>query len=284
MLLTVGALWLAFVEKPVVRDASVFGRFDYAGLATLVGGLTAITIGLMQSTEWGWSSPAIVALLAGGAALIAVFIVVELRHAAPLIELDLLTIPTFLGGNIVFAAFQFEKRIVFIFVALYLQHVLGRTPVESGLLVSIAIVPTLLTSHIAGRVRDAKGARGPLTVALLVTAICVIAIGVGTVLRSEIVIGAVMIVWGAMMPGIAVTARPALMGAVALEKQGQASGMNLSIQMLGGTVAIAVCGTLLVVTGAYWLVFLITGLCTLAAAGAAWMLVERPGAGLTPID
>lgn len=81
------------------------------------------------------------------------------------------------------------------------------------------------------------------------------------------------------MPGIAVTARPALMGAIALEKQGQASGVNLSIQMLGGTVAMAVCGTLLVVTGAYWLVFLITGLCTLAAAGAAWMLVERPSAG-----
>ena len=39
-----------------------------------------------------------------------------------------------------------------------------------------------------------------------------------------------MIVWGAVMPGIAVTARPALMGSVALEKQGQASGVNLSIE------------------------------------------------------
>lgn len=276
VLLTVGALWLAFVEKPIVRDPQIFRRFDYAGLATLVTGLTAITIGLMQSTEWGWSSPTILALLAGGIALIAAFAVVELRRAAPLIELDLLAIPTFLGGNLVFAAFQFEKTIVFIFVALYLQHVLGRSPIEAGLLVSIAIVPTLLTSHIAGRIRDARGARVPLTITLVLTALCVMAIGVGTLLESEIVIGAVMIVWGAVMPGIAVTARPALMGAVALEKQGQASGVNLSIQMLGGTIAIAICGTLLLVSGAYWLLFLITGLVTLAAAGAAWMLVDRP--------
>lgn len=274
--LTVGALWLAFVETPVARAPRLVRSFDYVGLATLIGGLTAITIGLMQSAEWGWTSPAILALLATGLALTAAFVLVELRRASPLIELDLLAIPTFTGGNIVFAAFQFEKTIVFIFVALYLQHVLGRSPIESGLIVSIAIVPTLLTSRIAGRIRDARGSRGPLTVALLVTALCVMAIGLGTVLRSEIVIGAVMIVWGAVMPGIAVTARPALMGAVALDKQGQASGVNLSIQMLGGTIAIAVCGTLLVATGAYWLVFLITGLCTLAAAGAAWMLVERP--------
>ncbi|MCS0503320.1 MFS transporter [Ancylobacter mangrovi] len=277
VLLTVGALWLAYVEKPVTRAPGLFARFDRAGLALLVGALTAITIGLMQATEWGWSSPAILTLLAGGLVLLAAFVGVELKRAAPLIELDLLAISTFTGGNIVFAVFQFEKTIVFIFVALYLQHVLGRTPIESGLLVSIAIVPTLLTSRLAGRIRDARGARGPLTLALLLTALCVMAIGIGTVLRSELLIGAVMVVWGAVMPGIAVTARPALMGAVALDKQGQASGVNLSIQMLGGTVAIAVCGTLLVATGAYWLVFLITGLCTLAAAGAAWLLVERPG-------
>jgi EmrB/QacA subfamily drug resistance transporter len=276
VVLTVGALWLAFVEKPVARDSHAFGRFDYAGLATLVAGLTAITIGLMEASEWGWSSPAIVLLLAGGIALIAAFVAIELRRASPLIELDLLRIATFTGGNIVFAAFQFEKTIVFIFVALYLQHVLGRSPIEAGVLVSIAIVPTLLTARIAGRIRDTHGARGPLTIALLVTAACVMAIGIGTVLRSEIVIGAVMIVWGAVMPGIAVTARPALMGAVPAEQHGQASGVNLSIQMLGGTIAIAVCGTLLVVTGSYWLVFLITGLCTLAAAFAARTLVERP--------
>lgn len=276
VLLTVGALWLTFVEKPVARDAKLLERLDYGGLATLVGGLTAITIALMQASEWGWGSPAVVGLLAGGLAAMAAFVAIELQRKNPLIALDLLRIPTFTGGNLVFAAFQFEKTIVFIFVALYLQHVLGRSPIESGLIVSVAIVPTLLTSRIAGRIRDARGARGPLTVALLVTAACVMAIGVGTLLRSEIAIAAVMIVWGAVMPGIAVTARPALMGAVAPGKQGEASGVNLSIQMLGGIVAIAICGTLLVISGAYWLVFVITGLVTLAAAGAAWLLVERP--------
>ncbi len=206
-----------------------------------------------------------------------VAVVVELRRAAPLVELDLLAIPTFTGGNIVFAVFQFEKMIVFIFVALYLQHVLHRSPIEAGIVVSIAILPTLVTSRLAGRIRDAYGTRVPLTITLVVTAACVVTIGLGTRLESLWLIGAVLVVWGAVMPGIAVTARPALMGAVPAEKHGQASGVNLSIQMLGGTIAIAVCSTLLILTGSYWLVFLLTGLVTLGSAAVAWMMVERPG-------
>ena len=249
---TVGALLVTYKEPDLVRrDGSAFGlrRFDYPGLAALVAGLSGITIGLMQSSDWGWTSPAILGPLVGGSALLVVFVVIELRRAAPLVELDLLAIPTFTGGNIVFAVFQFEKMIVFIFVALYLQHVLHRSPIEAGIVVSIAILPTLITSRLAGRIRDAHGARVPLTITLVVTAACVVAIGLGTRLESLWLIGGVLVVWGAVMPGIAVTARPALMGAVPAEKHGQASGVNLSIQMLGGAIAIAVCSTLLILTG-----------------------------------
>lgn len=274
--LTAWALWLTYDETPAAREKGLLRRLDYRGLATLVGGLTAITVGVMQSTDWGFSSPATIALLAGGSALTAAFVWIELRHPKPLIALDLLAIPTFTGGNIVFAAFQFEKMAVFIFIALYLQHELGWTPVESGLVLSLAIVPTLLTSRLAARIRDARGARVPLTIALLLTATCLAAMGLGTMTRSEALITASVIVWGAVMPGIAVTARPTLMGAVAQDKQGEASGLNLSIQMLGGSIGIAVCSMLLVVYGAYWLVFMVSALATVGAAGAAWTLVERP--------
>ena len=48
------------------------------------------------------------------------------------------------------------------------------------------------------------------------------------------------------------------------EKQGQASGINLTIQMFGGTIGMAICGSILAATGSYRLVFLITGLLVLA--------------------
>lgn len=256
--------------------------FDYFGLAALVAGLTGITIALMQATAWSWTAPATLGLLVGGLATLVAFVAIELRRDTPLIELDLLRIRTFTGVNIIFAMFQFEKMIVFIFVALYLQHVLGRSPVEAGLVVSVAIVPTLVTSRLAGKLRDRHGARGPVTLTLLATGLAVIAIGLGTVLKSEAVIVAAMIVWGAIMPGIAVPARPALMGAVPATKQGQASGINLSLQMLGGTVAIALCSTLLIVTGSYWLVFLVTGCGTLVSALVAWRTIELPAVEAGP--
>lgn len=68
------------------------------------------------------------------------------------------------------------------------------------------------------------------------------------------------------------------MGGVPADKQGQASGINLSIQMLGGTLGIALASVLLTSTGLYWPVFILTGLATLAAAIIAWAMVERPAA------
>ena len=253
-------------------------RFDYWGLMALVAGLTGVTVGLMQSTDWGWTSPAVIGALVAGVAFVAAFVAIELTRADPLVELDLLTIPAFTGGNIVFAMFQFEKMIVFVFLALFLQHGLGRSPIEAGLVVSVAIVPTLITSRLAGKVRDRRGARVPLTATLVATAVTVILMGLGTVLQSQALIVAVLVVWGAIMPFIAVSARPALMGAVPAEKQGQASGVNLSIQMLGGTVAIAIASPLLILTGAYWPIFVLTGITTLIAAVAAWQMIDRPTA------
>lgn len=102
------------VSPPAPKSgASFWSRLDYPGVVTLTAGLSGITIALMQSSDWGWTSPAVVAGFVGGVTLTAVFVAIELRRPEPLIELDLLAIPTFTGGNIAFAAFQFEKMIVF---------------------------------------------------------------------------------------------------------------------------------------------------------------------------
>jgi MFS family permease len=215
--------------------------------------------------------------LLAGWVLLAGFVAIELRRAEPLAELDLLKIPTFTGGNIaVFVTFQFEKMIVFVFLALYLQRTLSRSAIYAGIVISVAIVPTLLTSRLAGKVRDRFGARLPLAIALVRTAIAVVAIGLSTIVDATAVIAYVLIGLGAVMPLIAVSARPALMGAVRPRKHGQASGVNLSLQMLGGTLAIAAGSPLLILTGSHWPLFVLTGLGTFGAALAAWTLIERP--------
>ena len=283
VLLTAGTLLITLGRTAAGTGGDgAFGvrRFDYVGLTLLVAGLSAITVGLMQSTDWGWSSPGIAGSVVAGCLLMAMFVVTELLRAEPMVELDLLTIPTFTGGNIVFVVFQFEKMVVFVFLALYLQRTLGYSPVAAGAVISVAIVPTLITSRLAGKVRDGYGARVPLTIALVLTAAALIAIGLATIAHSAAVIVVVLIGWGAIMPLIAVSARPALMGAVPPEKHGQASGVNLSLQMLGGTLAVAVGSPVIILTGSYWPLFVLAGLGTLGAALAAWRLVERPLTGV----
>jgi hypothetical protein len=77
------------------------------------------------------------------------------------------------------------------------------------------------------------------------------------------------------MPFASVPARRALMGAVPKAQQGEASGVNLTIQMLGGTIGIALCGTLRLVTGEYASLFFMTGALLAATALIAWMSIER---------
>ena len=47
------------------RDETVGREVDYAGVATLTAGLTALVLALIEGNSWGWGSPAIVALLSG---------------------------------------------------------------------------------------------------------------------------------------------------------------------------------------------------------------------------
>ena len=201
--------------------------FDIIGLATLVLGLTALVVAFMQGVEWGWDAPAILALLVGGVVLLALFAVTEQRRQAPLIEIGLLRIATFTGGTLVFFMFQFNKIVVFIFVALYLQDVMRDTPIEAGLVLLVAVLPTLGTSLIAGKAADRFGSRLPLSIGLFLNALALGLVAVATAYDNYALIVAPLIVWGATLPFIAVCSRRALMSAVPAVRRGQAGGVNL---------------------------------------------------------
>lgn len=259
------------------RDAAsdVKTSFDYGGLVLLTSGLCALVIALMQAEEWGWSSPSILALFAAGLLLMIAFVVTELKIRDPLIELRLLRIATFTGGNLVFAMFQFDKIAIFVFVPLFLQQGLGRSAIEAGLGTLAAVVPTLLTSYLSGRATDRFGSRRPLLIALLVNGLAVLGLAYGAFQMSYGWMIVPLIAWGISLPFIATTSRRSLMSAAPQTQQGQASGVNLTIQMLGGTVGMALCSTVLLVTGSYGLLFAMTGGLLFLTLIAAWLLVER---------
>ena len=114
------------------RDTSVGKDVDYPGVAVLTVGLTALVLALVEGNAWGWGSPAILGLFALAALALPLFVWVEGRVKAPMVQFDLLSDRNFLGAVVVAMIISFAMLGVFFFLALYMQDILGYTPLEAG--------------------------------------------------------------------------------------------------------------------------------------------------------
>jgi len=80
--------------------APVARRPDWLGFVTFTLGLTALVYGMIRSHPDGWGSTTVIGSLAASVVLLAVFLLVEFRSRAPMLDLHLLRVPTFNGGLI----------------------------------------------------------------------------------------------------------------------------------------------------------------------------------------
>jgi EmrB/QacA subfamily drug resistance transporter len=130
--LPIGIAMLVLAAITLPRDTPTGGAIDWPGTLTLVGGLTALVLALMQSEDWGWGSPATIGLLAAAAILLPLFCFIEPRIHSRLIELRLFTSRNFTVDNIVLAAVEFSLTGLTVFGAIYVQNVLGFTRSAPG--------------------------------------------------------------------------------------------------------------------------------------------------------
>ncbi len=238
----VGAVVAALFVVRESRDETVGREVDYLGVATLTGGLTALVLALIEGNSWGWGSTAIVALLAGSAVLLVAFVLVELRVKAPMVEFRLFASRNFVGSNMIALIVTFAMMAQFFFLALYMQNMLGYSPLQAGIRFLPATLMIVAIAPLAGRLTDRIGARLPIAVGLtLVTAAMVwltqidAATTYGTLWPSFVLMGI----------GMALVMSPmstAAMNAVADAKAGIASGVLSMNRMIGGTLGVAVIG------------------------------------------
>ncbi len=130
----VAILVLALVIRLVPRGVTTRGesRFDLAGAVTATGGLLAVVYGLLQAAHHAWGSPQVLLPLIGGAALIAVMIVIESRSAAPLIPLSFFRDRTRVSGYVVVVLHTAVFFSYLFLITLYMQNVLGYSPLAAG--------------------------------------------------------------------------------------------------------------------------------------------------------
>jgi EmrB/QacA subfamily drug resistance transporter len=238
------ALFAALLVVRESRDETIERRVDYLGVITLTAGLTAIVLALIEGNSWGWGSPPVVGLLAGGAATLWLFVFVERRVRAPMVEFALFKTRNFIGSTLVAFIVTFAMMGSFFFMAIYMQDVLGYSPLQAG----IRFLPTTMLivaiAPLSGRLSDRIGAMPPMAggMAVLALAMYLFAqVGVGTTFAD--ILPAFML----MGAGIALVMSPmstAAMNAVAAQKAGIASGILQMARMIGGTVGVAATGAI----------------------------------------
>ena len=165
--------WIFFVNVPVgiaafvvslryvpeSKDEHVHKSFDLAGAVTVTGGLIALVYGIVRSAESGWGSGEVLGILALSAVLLVGFVLIERRSAEPLVRLSIFSVRTVRGANAAMFVVAAGLFAMFFFNTLYVQRVLGFSPLEAG----FAFVPftagIIIGAGLSQKLVPALGAR-----------------------------------------------------------------------------------------------------------------------------
>jgi len=278
IVLAVTLIVIAAWVEPVPLHAS--RRIDWTGLVLLVVGLVMVIFAIMHGPDWGWANPIIWLLLVVGAVLLIAFVMIERRIIPPLIDVELFANPTFASSNLVIFCAQFSKMTVLVFGAGYLQDILKMSPLVAGLALLPTVAPQPLVGPLAGHAADRLGVRQPLLGGLFFVLAGFVWISMAMAGQNYAWMFPGFLLWGFAMNFLWVPPRRAIMDAVSQDKRGQAGGVAMSSQLLGGTVGVAACSAVFTMTNNYQAVFLANALFVLVVLTVAWSTVDpRSSAG-----
>jgi EmrB/QacA subfamily drug resistance transporter len=132
---------------------------DVRGAVLVTAGMGLVVLGLQQAGQWGWSSPETWVCIGAGAALLAVFVRVELAARNPLIELRIFAHRGFAADNAVLFLVCACFVPLFFFASVYAQVVLGYDAGKTGLFMLVIFAGFAAGSQVGGRILDRRGAR-----------------------------------------------------------------------------------------------------------------------------
>jgi EmrB/QacA subfamily drug resistance transporter len=249
--------WIFFVNVPIGVMAVVIAitrvaesrapqasRPDWAGFALFTAALSSLVYGLIESNQRSFTDTLVLACFAVAAVLFVGFIIVERRIAHPMFDLGLFTLPTFSGGSV--AAFGLSASIfaMLLYLVLYLQDILGYSPLGTGVRLMVISGGILVTATVAGRLTSRVPIRLLVGPGLLAVGVSLLlmrgldATSTWTHLIPGMIVGGLGI--GLVNPPLASTA----VGVVAPQRAGMASGINSTFRQVGIATGIALLGTL----------------------------------------
>ena len=227
-------------------------RLDLVGVVLVSGGLFGIVWGLVRGNGVGWSSPEIVGALVGGFAIVAAFVLWEMRTASPMLPMKFFRNRTFALANIS-SLFMFFGMFGSIFLlAQFFQTVQGYSPLQSGLRILPWTAMPIFVAPIAGALSDRVGGQRLMGLGLTLQAVglaWIAAVSTPTTPYSELVLP--FILSGAGMALFFAPVANVVLSSVGRAQEGQASGANNAIRELGGVFGVAVLASIFAHYGGY---------------------------------
>jgi EmrB/QacA subfamily drug resistance transporter len=254
---SVGWRWIFFVNVPVGVVAVVLTltrvaesrepttrRIDWIGFVSLSGMLFMLVLALVRGNSDGWTSPLILGLFTGSAALLVVFLLAEWRGSDPMLDLGLFRRPAMCGVSV--TAFTLAGSIfaLFLYITLYVQDDLGYGPLAAGLRFLPITVMAFLVAPVAGKLTDRVQSRYLLGTGLLLVTVGLLLMGTTGATSS----------WTQLLPGFIVAGagigmvNPVLASAsvsvVSYQHSGMASGANATFRQIGIATGVAALGAI----------------------------------------
>ncbi|HYB14730.1 MAG TPA: MDR family MFS transporter [Streptosporangiaceae bacterium] len=260
--------WVFYVNLPIGVATFTFGavflrqsvqarpgRFDLAGFLASGLGLGLLMYGVAEGPNLGWHQTQVRAAIAAGVVLLAAMVFVELRSAAPMVDLRLLKNRLFRAGNgvMVIASVAFLGTLYAI--SLYYQDGRGLSALGSGLSTFPEAIGVMAGAQLASRVLYPRlGPRRHITIGLIGTAASIALLALMGPQTSLWWARLLMLTLGLSMGQVFVPVQAAAFATITPAATGRASTMFNAIRQLGGAIGVAVLTTVIVFVGPVHLV------------------------------
>jgi EmrB/QacA subfamily drug resistance transporter len=248
----IGIVLVPLVMLRLDESHGPFGRLDLRGLALVSTGLLGLVWGLVRGNALGWGSTEIVATLSVGAALLAAFVVWELRAPAPMLPMRFFRSRTFALANVSSLLMSFGMFGSIFLLSQFFQTVQGYSPLGSGLRILPWTAMPMLVAPIAGAFSDRIGGHRLIGAGLALQAAglaWIAAVSTPTTSYAEFVLP--FAISGVGMGLFFAPVANVVLSAVRPAEEGQASGANNAIRELGGVLGVAVLASVFAHYGGY---------------------------------
>jgi EmrB/QacA subfamily drug resistance transporter len=233
-----GALWAALILRELSRRDSVRG-LDLGGTLSFVVGLTGLVYGISRGGISGWNDTLVIASLIVSAILLPLFVAIEHRGSAPMLDLAIFRDRLFAaatGAAFINGLSRFALMFIFVF---YYQGAQGDDPILAGIKLAPMAIGMLIASPLAGVWADRHGSRTLAALGMLVTAI---GLALMTTLQADTAYwqGGIWLTLVGVGSGMFMSPNTAaMMGAVPTERRGIAAGARTMVQNTGAVISIA---------------------------------------------